>query len=84
MLAALGLAYDLKVAPYTMVQYRALRTGDGTHRIFGKDAQDKHGKITYEQSPDVDYRDCIENNVRNEALENKPQSAQLTKRLVQG
>ncbi|KAF2893319.1 hypothetical protein ILUMI_12875 [Ignelater luminosus] len=83
-LAALGLAYDLKVAPYTMVQYRALRTGDGTHRIFGKDAQNKYGRITYEQSPDVNHQGCVENNVRNEALENKPQPAQLTKRPVQG
>lgn len=49
-LAAMGLAYDLKVAPYSMVQYRALRAGDGTHEVFGTEAQEKYGKIAFEQS----------------------------------
>ncbi|XP_031334185.1 acyl-CoA desaturase-like isoform X2 [Photinus pyralis] len=53
-LAAVGLAYDLKVAPYTMVQHRTLRAGDGTHHIFGKEAQITHGDIPYTQTPDVD------------------------------
>ncbi|KAJ8965396.1 hypothetical protein NQ314_004147 [Rhamnusium bicolor] len=34
-LAYFGLAYDLKSAPYNMIEKRALRTGDGTHSVFG-------------------------------------------------
>nr|CAI5859712.1 unnamed protein product [Callosobruchus analis] len=29
------LAYDLRSAPYKMIEKRALRTGDGTHQVFG-------------------------------------------------
>lgn len=36
-LAVLGLAYDLKVAPYTMIEHRARKRGDGTHHLFGED-----------------------------------------------
>lgn len=35
-LAYLGLVYDLKQTPYTLIQHRALKKGDGTHPIFGK------------------------------------------------
>ncbi|XP_018576960.1 stearoyl-CoA desaturase 5-like [Anoplophora glabripennis] len=34
-LSYFGLAYDLKSAPYTMIEKRALRTGDGTHQVYG-------------------------------------------------
>ncbi|KAF5295122.1 hypothetical protein FQA39_LY13273 [Lamprigera yunnana] len=44
-LAAIGLIYDLKTAPYSMIQHRALRAGDGTHHIFGKEARTKHDRI---------------------------------------
>ncbi|KAK4882902.1 hypothetical protein RN001_006221 [Aquatica leii] len=54
LLAAVGLAYDLKTAPYTMIQHRALRAGDGSHHIFGKDAQEKYGHIPYVQTPSKD------------------------------
>lgn len=41
-LAYLGLAYDLRIAPYTMVEQRALRKGDGSHEVYGKQ-QKKNG-----------------------------------------
>lgn len=34
--AFLGQIYDLKTAPYVMVEHRARKKGDGTHPIFGK------------------------------------------------
>lgn len=34
-LSYFGLAYDLKSAPFTMIQKRILRTGDGTHHVYG-------------------------------------------------
>lgn len=40
-LAAVGLAYDLRVAPYTMVELRALRKGDGSHEVYGKQQEKK-------------------------------------------
>ncbi|KAF5273094.1 hypothetical protein FQR65_LT04836 [Abscondita terminalis] len=54
LLAAVGLAYDLKTAPYTMIEHRALRAGDGTHHIFGKQAQETYGNIPYIQSEKID------------------------------
>lgn len=35
-LAWIGQAYDLKVAPYSMIEHRAMKKGDGTHQVFGK------------------------------------------------
>ncbi|KAK5650383.1 hypothetical protein RI129_001412 [Pyrocoelia pectoralis] len=67
LLAVFGLAYDLKVAPYTMVQHRALHKGDGTHHIFGKEAQAKYGEIPYTQTPAMDEEylgDNLSNNSR--------------------
>lgn len=34
-LSYFGLAYDLKSAPYTMIEKRIHRTGDGTHHVYG-------------------------------------------------
>lgn len=31
----LNLAYDLKTAPHSIIQSRSIRTGDGTHPVFG-------------------------------------------------
>lgn len=33
-LARFGFVYDLKTAPYKMIEHRVLRTGDGTHRTI--------------------------------------------------
>lgn len=30
-----NLAYDLKTAPYDLIKARSLRTGDGTHSVYG-------------------------------------------------
>lgn len=35
-LAYFGLVYDLKQTPYTIIQQRALKKGDGSHPVFGK------------------------------------------------
>lgn len=35
-LAEFGMAYDLREAPYKMVEHRAVKKGDGSHPIFGK------------------------------------------------
>ncbi|CAH0559652.1 unnamed protein product [Brassicogethes aeneus] len=36
----IGWAYDLKTAPYSMVEQRSIRTGDGSHPMFSKKTKD--------------------------------------------
>lgn len=42
--ARLGLIYDLKTAPYTIIEHRAMRKGDGTHPVFGKPENNEEKK----------------------------------------
>ncbi|XP_025834023.1 acyl-CoA desaturase-like [Agrilus planipennis] len=65
-LAAVGLAYDLKTTPYNMIQYKALRVGDGTHHIFGK----------IKRKNDVPTKESSEDNAKDDES-NKNQSQRL-------
>ncbi|XP_018579049.1 acyl-CoA Delta(11) desaturase-like [Anoplophora glabripennis] len=48
--AKIGWAYDLKTVSQDMVKKRVLRTGDGTHEIWGWDDKDQ---------PKEDYKDAL-------------------------
>lgn len=50
MFAAIGQAYDLRTAPYSMVEYRSLRAGDGSHHVFGKQAKEMQTVMKYKQT----------------------------------
>lgn len=43
-LAYFDLVYDLKQTPYTIIQQRALKKGDGTHYVFGRKCEYKDYK----------------------------------------
>lgn len=38
-LAQFGMVYDLRTAPYSMIEHRALKKGDGSHPIYRKRTQ---------------------------------------------
>lgn len=65
MLAALGLAYDLKMAPYNMIEHRVRKKGDGTHHLFGEngfarddemDIRDDNDNVVEDVSEELDVR----------------------------
>ncbi|XP_075974337.1 acyl-CoA Delta-9 desaturase-like [Anticarsia gemmatalis] len=44
MMAKIGWAYDLKTVPEEMIEKRVMRTGDGSHPIWGWGDKDMHAK----------------------------------------
>lgn len=64
MFASIGQAYDLRTAPYSMVEYRALRAGDGSHHTFGPQAKEMQTVLKYKQTNRI-----IDLEVREEKVE---------------
>lgn len=81
-LAAAGLVYDLRTTPYTMVQYRALKAGDGSHRIFNTELRKGYSKspLRYEQTVHPDDDVSNEDNAKNDLVES--QTTQVNKRPI--
>ncbi|KAJ8921482.1 hypothetical protein NQ315_003100 [Exocentrus adspersus] len=62
LLAYFGLAYDLKSAPYTMIRKRAIRTGDGSHFVYGQ-KRIKWGEMVSEEGGNDERMYQLEENV---------------------
>lgn len=62
-LALIGQAYDLKVAPYSMIEHRAMKKGDGTHEVFGN----KKKEINYQG----DKLDSNDNKLKDKSLDSR-------------
>lgn len=53
-----NLAYDLKTAPYELIQSRSLRTGDGTHPVFSE-------KVYWKQTIGQEQKEISNDRLRN-------------------
>ena len=58
LMAAIGWAYDLKTVSEPMIRRRVLRTGDGTHKVYGHhSAEEEHGNLWGWGDKDIDTAD---------------------------